>query len=162
MEPLDLDTESTPPAGREESARRTVHLSTLMLVIAIIAVGLGVFRQAPRLGILLTILVIPAVARTIFGVKPRPVLDPSMSWKEKIFAFLGALVIALVIFLAASIAFVAICLSTVVIGRAPQTLDLGLQLGLAAAGAILCIGVFIGNRLLRRWSWKGPHGTPGR
>ena len=34
MKPSGLDEVSTAPAGREESARRTVQLNTLMLLIA--------------------------------------------------------------------------------------------------------------------------------
>ena len=112
MEPSGFDEASTPPAGREESARRTVQLNTLMLLIALIAVCLGVLHEVPGLGIVLIILVLPALTRTILGARRRQALGRSMSWVEKMLAFLGSLGIVAVIGLAATIAFVATCFPT--------------------------------------------------
>ena len=87
-------------AARIEHARKspqTFGLSTLFLFITVIAVCLGVFFAAPGLGILLTVIVVPAFIRTSAATSAgekaagRPVGVP-----EKVGLFLGSLGIVLV------------------------------------------------------------------
>jgi hypothetical protein len=150
MEPSGFDEKPTAPAGREEPARRTVQLNTLMLLIAVIAVCLGVLHEAPGLGIVLVILVIPALARTIGGARRRQALGRSMSWDERFLNFFASLGIVIVIEVAAAIAFVATCTPTGIV--AANAMDLygfilaGL-IGLAAAGFVV---FYLGRALWRQ------------
>jgi hypothetical protein len=112
MEPLGVDTESAPPAERAASARRTVHLGTLMLLIALIAVCLGVFRLAPGLGVLFLILIVPALVRTILSAGQQEDRGHPMSWDEKLLTFFGSVGVVAVLGLAASIAFLVACFSS--------------------------------------------------
>jgi hypothetical protein len=140
MESSGFDEESTAPAGRKEPAMRTIHLNTLMVLIAVIAVCLGVLHEAPGLGILLIVLVIPALARTIAGTRRQQALGRSMSWDEKMLAFFGSLGIVALIGLAATIAFVVTCTPTVFVAASAMDIysliPAGL-IGLAASGFVL-------------------------
>jgi hypothetical protein len=154
MKPSGFDEELTAPAGREESAGRTVQLSTLMLLIALIAVCLGVLHEEPGLGILLIILliflVIPALARTIAGTRRRQALGRSMSWDEKMLAFFGSLGIVAVIGLAATIAFAATCTPTAIVAASAMDvyglIPAGL-VGLTASGFVI---FYLGRALWRQ------------
>jgi len=125
-----------------------------MVLIAVIAVCLGVLRLVPGLGILLIILVIPALARTFVGATRRQALGRSMSWDEKVLAFLGSLGIVAVIGLAASIAFVATCFPTgyvMLMGAGgPAGFILAFLAGLTVAGIVILV---LGRRL---WPQKDP------
>ncbi len=154
MEPANLDDASAPPAGREESASRVIQLNTLMLLIAVIAVCLGVLREMPGLGILLIVLVIPALARTVVGARRRQAVGHSMSAAEKTLAFVGSLGVVAVIGLAATNAFVATCVPT------------GRVVGLGAGGLpgiilAFAIGLTVGGIVLYHlarllWPQRGP------
>jgi hypothetical protein len=98
-----------PPAGREALERRTIHLNSIMLLIALIAVCLGVLREFPGLGVLLVVLVVPALVRTFTGAARRKALGTPMSWDQKLITFTASVGIVALIGLAASIAFVAVC-----------------------------------------------------
>ena len=147
-EPSGFDETSTPPSGHEESARRTVQLNTLMLLIALFAVCLGVLHEVAGLGILLIILVIPALGRTFAGARRREALGRSMSGAEKTLAFLGSLVVVAVLGLAASIAFLATCLPTGIAiseaGHEGHGIIVGVLVGLVAVGFVL---FYLGRRL---------------
>jgi hypothetical protein len=107
----------------------------LMILIAIIAVCLGVYRLAPGLGILLTILMVPALARTIASVAQRQAVGRAMFWEEKAFAFIGSLVIVALIGLAASFAFVVTCSATFYGGGAGlENLQMSILIGVVGAG----------------------------
>jgi hypothetical protein len=147
MEPRERDALPTPPAGLEESGRFAVHISSVMLVIAMVAVCLGVLHEAPGLGILLIVLMVPALVRTLVGAARRKAKGHSMTPAEKLFTFFGSLGIVIVIGLAASIAFVTTCFPIGFL-TFDMTNGAGVVLatiaGLAAAGYVLYL---LGQRL---------------
>jgi hypothetical protein len=127
------------PPDRAESARRTYHLSTLMLLVAVISVCLGVLREVPGLGVLLILLMVPALIRTLAGAARRQSRGSPMSWNEKLAVFLSSLGIVFVVGFASLIAFVATCLpaGVVMIGTGSEFgFYLAVIVGLAAAGFV--------------------------
>jgi hypothetical protein len=83
-----------------------------MLVIAVLGVCLAVMHEVPGLGILLILLVVPALVRTYIGVAERQAWGDATSWSEKLLLFLGSLGIVAVLALSAAVAFVAACVPT--------------------------------------------------
>jgi hypothetical protein len=127
------------PADRAETARRTYHLSTLMLLVAVIAVCLGVMREVPGLGVLLILLMVPALIRTLAGAARRQSRGSPMPWEEKLVVFLSSLGIVFVIGFAALIAFVTTCFPAglVMFGVGWQFgLIVAVIVGLVAAGLV--------------------------
>jgi hypothetical protein len=98
-----------PPAGREALERRTIHLNTIMLVIALIAVCLGVLHESQGLGILLIVVAAPALLRTFMGAARQKARGTPMGWDQKLVTFAASVGIVSAIGLSASIAFVAVC-----------------------------------------------------
>jgi hypothetical protein len=90
--------------------RPTFGLSTLFLVITVVAVCLGAFVAAPGLGILLAVIAVPAFVRTSAATSAqeqsagRPVDVP-----DKVGLFLGSIGVVLLIGLAGFGAFFAAC-----------------------------------------------------
>jgi hypothetical protein len=102
--------QATAPYERQQASQSTFGLSTLFLVITVIAVCLGVFVAAPGLGILLAVIAVPAFVRTSAATSAqeqsagRPVDVP-----DKVGLFLGSIGIMLLIGLAGFGAFFAAC-----------------------------------------------------
>jgi hypothetical protein len=80
-----------------------------MLIIALIAVCLGVAREAPGLGIALGVVSTPALVRTVFAARRRESTGRPMSVGEKFVAFLGSIAVVVTLCAASGAAFVAIC-----------------------------------------------------
>jgi hypothetical protein len=98
-----------PPPPPMEPARRTFGLSSLMLVIALVAVCLGVYREVPGLGILLAILVTPALVRTSVVATRRKAGGRPMPPLDKVGVFAGTLAAVVVIGVSAIAAFAITC-----------------------------------------------------
>ncbi len=97
---------SQPP---DFSPPMTFGLSTIFLVITLIAVCLGVTVQAPGLGILIFVLATPALVRTIVyghGIKGSGF---KLTAQEKIEAFIASLGVVTLIVIAAVGAFMVVC-----------------------------------------------------
>jgi hypothetical protein len=162
-EPIPLDAEvvdaslwgapQVPLTGDEDvpapaTVRHTFTLSSLMLLIALVAVTLGVFRIEPGLGIVLVIVVTPALIRTLLAVSRDKARGRALNPLEKVGVFVASLGIVIVIGLAAIIAFVATC---VPIGLAnsdnmtSNSLVTAVVIGLIAAGLVAFP--------LIRWLW---------
>jgi hypothetical protein len=101
---------STARLAGQQTSQQTFGLSTLFLVITVIAVCLGVFVAAPGLGILLAVIAVPAFVRTSAATSAqeraagRPVDVP-----DKVGLFLGSVGVILLIGLAGFGAFFAAC-----------------------------------------------------
>jgi hypothetical protein len=153
METTEFDELPPPPAGLGESGRFVIHLSSVMLVIALVAISLGVLREAPGLGILLIVLMVPALVRTLAGAARRQAKGSAMTLAEKLITFFVSLVIVVFIGLAASIAFLCTCFTAGLVTMNMMG-DVGLIVaalaGLAAAGYVLYL---LGRRL---WPQKDP------
>lgn len=138
--------------------QRTFTLSSLFLVMTLIAVCLGVAVQLPGLGIPLAILCTPALIRTMLIRARRRAKGRSMTAGEKVLVFLGSLAVVTTIAVAAGGAFVAVCFS---LGLAGFSVSLGgssstrLGAALFIAGWVLGIGLGLTvGFFLVRWLWK--------
>ena len=145
------------PAERE-SNRATFGLGSLMLIITLIAVLLGLFVIDPGLGIGASLLLTPALVRTVVRVKKGKRQGESLDPQQKAVAFLASLGIVLATWLAVGIAFYATCWGFFFVGmgigqasgqRDYGPLALGFYLGLAAGlvAALVCAFFMI------RWLW---------
>ena len=112
---ISLVRQAEPAAGapaapaRAAGAGRTFGLSSLMILVALIAVCLGVRRESPGLGIALAVVSTPAMVRTVFAARRREITGRPMSTGEKAVAFLGSIGVVVTVCAASGAAFVATC-----------------------------------------------------
>jgi hypothetical protein len=144
------------PAANPATPKRTFHLNSLMLVIALVAVFLGVWRAAWGLAILFALVALPASLRTWGILAERRALNQPLRIEEKIFAFLGSLGVVLAIGLAACIAFYATCWIGVglgSLGNSRESYDWIIILGLGGMVLGIPAAIFAGMRV-KKWLWK--------
>ena len=135
--------------------QRTFTLSSLFLVMTLIAVCLGVAVQLPGLGIPLAILCTPALIRTMLIRARRRAKGRSMTAGEKVLVFLGSLAVVTTIAVAAGGAFVAVCFSLGLGGFIVSDNAQGFWIALMIAGWVLGIGLGLTvGFFLVRWLWK--------
>ena len=108
-EPRGAGSANPPTAWATASTANTFTISSLMLIIALIAVCLGVTREAPGLGIALGVVSTPALVRTVFAARRREITGRPMSTGEKVVAFLGSIGVVVTVCAASGAAFAAIC-----------------------------------------------------
>jgi hypothetical protein len=80
-----------------------------MLIIALVAVCLGVMREVMGLGIALAIVSTPALVRTVLAVRRRERTGRPMAAGEKVLVFIGSIAVVATVCVASGAAFVAIC-----------------------------------------------------
>ena len=99
------------PPTAQRQAGRTFGLSTLMVMVALCAVFFGVFRESPGLGILLAIVLTPALGATFVKVMKREARGRPMTVLEKFgtFAASAGIVVGTIVVL---------CVAAVVLLRA--------------------------------------------
>jgi hypothetical protein len=112
------------------------RISSLLLVIAVIAVCLGVVRENTVLGIALSVAVAPALVYTTLVADRRKARGTSMSVPETVATFLAALAGVVVIAVSTVIAFCVTCLP---VGLTSQNIFLGSVIGILAAVAALVL-----------------------
>jgi hypothetical protein len=101
------------PPGGFDSPALTFRISSLLLVIAVIAVCLGVWHEVPFLGIMLAVVAAPALVYTsVVAARSRASGQP-MSVFDKVGSFAGALAGVVVIEFSALIGFGATCMPAV-------------------------------------------------
>jgi hypothetical protein len=134
------------PAAPAPNLKRTFHLNSLMVMIALVAVLLGLFRQSAGLGILMTVITLPALLRLRSVAAERRARDQPMSLGEKIFDFIGSAVIAwmmvVILGISAGVAFFLMCATG---ASVPYVISVGLPLVVGGACAI-----FLGRFLWKR------------
>lgn len=133
------------------SAANTFTISSLMLVIALIAVCLGVMREVPGLGIALAVVSTPALVRTVFAARRREISGRPMAMGEKIFSFLGSIGVVVTVCAASGAAFASICFP---IGFATFEKSGGGGIVMAFALGILAALVVAAFLLRRLWPRK--------
>jgi hypothetical protein len=99
---------SNKPVGSSVS----FSLATLMVLITLVAVGLGLFAIAPGLGVLYCIALVPALVRTAVGVRKRVVTGQPLPFESKFQLFATSLAVSVAAFVAATVAFFATCFSS--------------------------------------------------
>ncbi|MEZ6069132.1 MAG: hypothetical protein R3C10_02435 [Pirellulales bacterium] len=107
-------------------------LASLMLLIVLAAVVFGLFAFAWGLGVVLTVMALPALVRTVTIQTRAQRAGVPLSPLDRVMAFLASLAVVTEIALAAIIAFVAVCLPLGVIGGGlaiPSAAWLGVLVG---------------------------------
>ena len=134
---------------------RSFGLGSVMLLIAVIAVCLGVARFAPGLGIVMLLIATPALARTVIAATRRAADERPLTGQEKVEVFLASTGLMFLVLLASGAAFVATCfpvgLAAFSVNSTPGVV-LGFVIG---AGAALAAAFF----LLRRF-WPRSRSRP--
>lgn len=90
----------------------TFSLATLMILVTLVAIGLGLFVTAPGLGILYTIAMVPALVRTAVGVRRRAKAGKVLAIEDKFQLFATSIAVTVAACVAATVAFFATCLTT--------------------------------------------------
>lgn len=137
-----------PPLPQPTRGPWTYSLSTLFLIVTLAGVCFGLIAAAPGLGILISVLVAPALVRTFAISRVHRAKGEKLSTEQKIGGFLMSLAIMIAIVVAAAAAIVAavaaICFSLQnsrsMSGDAQLTLALGVGGTLAL---IVSIWIFI-------------------
>jgi ribosomal protein L40E len=153
-EPLDP---KAAPASRstlvDQASGPRFALSSVLMVIALVAVGFGLIREAPWLGVPVVILVTPALLRTSVAARRRP-KDRPMTLAEMLLSLIASLGLIVMVGTAALVAFAIVC-SAAFFG--------GLGLGQAASGnsqgeeglfAGLIAGVVLGTIAALIVAWR--------
>ncbi|HEV3168280.1 MAG TPA: hypothetical protein VGZ22_30025 [Isosphaeraceae bacterium] len=144
--------------------QRTFNLSSLMLLIALVAVCFGVTREFPGLGVLLVIVLTPALVRTLRSVYQGKATGQPLTPLQKVETFAVSMVLVSLILLGAGIAFFFTCSAVLMGGTAVSQLlsrfdaDSGYGLFMPAFGIGVILGVVAavaaGSKIARR-VWKG-------
>jgi hypothetical protein len=135
------------------SSALTFRISSLLMVIAVIAVCLGVVHENMLLGITLAVVVAPALVYTSIVAAKRKVRGRPMAVLEKVWTFLAAAAGVVLVALSAVIAFFVTCIP-VSIGTV-RAGGLGFIIGLvtggtAAVAAAACVTYLLLTRNRRR------------
>jgi hypothetical protein len=101
---------STPPQLIEATSK-TFSLTSLFLVMTLVAVGAGVFAAAPGLGILFAIVATPALIRTVVISAKQKSRGRAASPGQKVAAFLGSIGVVLLVLLSIGVALLTACLT---------------------------------------------------
>lgn len=99
-----------PPASADELPPGGFHIGALMLVIALIAVCLGMTVEAPGLGVVLVLISIPATIRTAVADRRRRRQGRPMTWREYLVVLAASAGVVTAIGVGSVIAFMATCL----------------------------------------------------
>ena len=146
-----------PLARTTEPGSWTFSLSSLMLVMTLIAVTLGVGAQEPGLGFAFALLVAPAAIRTSVAAARRRRAGTGMGVTEKLWAFAASLGIVLATAVSGGAAFYATCWAGFFGGALASEPFVsgydGIVWGLGA-GVILgvIVGLYVTYRMIR-WLW---------
>jgi hypothetical protein len=140
------------------AAQRSFSLGSLLLVIALMAVCLGVGRESSALGIALTIASAPALIRTTLLAGQAKARGRPMPALVKVLIFLGSLAAVVLVFLSALIAFAATCFPIGSAGRNPGAgyqgydsliIDVAIVVGVVSAVAAAVFTYWLIRRLRR-------------
>lgn len=91
--------------GPAEQFPRRLDLASLMMLIALVAICLGVTREVPALGVFLLLIAVPALLRTFVWIARMKGDGQPMLWPEKLGAFAASAGIVWLILLGAVSAF---------------------------------------------------------
>lgn len=130
-----------PPAVAPPPPRRGLHLGSMMLIIALIAVCLAVTQELPWLGVPLIVASLFAMARTIRVSNRRYRNARPLTTRAAVLVFLSSLALTSAAGWAAIIAFTVTCfpVGLVLVDTSMDGLGIGfaVMVGLVAAGFVL-------------------------
>jgi len=159
---LHADHSTWSPASSAPAPVMSFHLGTMMLVIALIAVGLGVAITQPALAVVLTLPAIIATCRLVTLRNRVP--DGNPSSLRYVGSFLATFTVVCLVMIASGFAFFMTCLG--VISQSPgayggEFFGTGLLCG-AIAGVAVAIGITVAIvRSRRRRFQAGPRSGRG-
>jgi len=134
--------------GPANTFPRRFGLGSLMVLVAVVAIGLGVFRASPGLGVLVLYLFTPAMIRTSGVASQRADDERPMTLEEKSWVFLSSIGLMFSVLVASSTAFMAVRVPSVAVTGG---YDLFLAWGVSGAVALL-----VGLSILRKF-WPYCH-----
>jgi hypothetical protein len=138
----------------------TYSLSTLFLIVTLACVCFGLIAAAPGLGIPVTVLVIPAMIRTLAETRQQQRLGERPRTEDKIGSFFVSLAVMFAVIVAAGVAFFTAC-SAIGFGLGTLTRFDSPAFGvvvLLALGSGLFAAVFVTVLILRR-TWPRRNGS---
>src|SRR5262245_38737788 len=97
------------PLPLETRGPATFSLSTLFLIVTLAGVCFGLIAAAPGLGIPVTVLVVPAMIRTLAETRQQQRLGERPTTEHKIGNFFESLAVILAVIVAAGVAFFTAC-----------------------------------------------------
>ena len=120
------------------SSAITFRISSLLMIIAVIAVCLGVARESPALGLDLAIVVVPALVYTIVAAARRKARSSRMAALDQVRTFFIAIAVVIFIEISALIAAFWTCLLVVYVTRSfGFAFVIGGMVGAATAGSLI-------------------------
>lgn len=132
------------------STATTFSLTSLFMVMTLVAVGAGVFAAAPGLGIIFAILATPALIRTVVITAKQKSRGVAATPGQKVVRFLGSVGVVLLVLISIGVALLTACL-TACAGYALGGKN-GLGIGTAIGGAAGL--ALIGWLLWLIWRWQ--------
>jgi hypothetical protein len=149
------------PPTTIDSPLYTFRIRSLLMLIAMIAVCLGVGHENLFLGILLAVAVAPALVYTAIVAARRSALGRPMAFIDKVRTFLAAIVGVVVIAVSGFIAFFATCFSIASANAANANPNFLVILFTTSGAAAVAAGAFVTYLLLtRKGRGKGIPGEP--
>jgi len=148
--PLDRGLTMTHPTDKPQQ----FSLATLLLVTALIAVCLALFRAAPLLGLIYLLLAVPAFIRTLLLALREKRHGGRLTAAEKVAVFLGSIAVVLMVWIGTLMAGWLVFLAGLGAAMLAEPLGEGAVVGMAFVGAI--VAMFIGSVVvfhLFRISW---------
>jgi hypothetical protein len=126
------------PAAGGNSSAVTFRISSLLMVIAVIAVWLGAARESPGLGIFLAIVVVPALVYTVIAAARRKARLSPMAARHLVRTFFIAIAAVLFIEVSTLLAlFWAFLLVVYVTGNSGIAVVIGGMAAIVAGGSLI-------------------------
>jgi hypothetical protein len=147
--PRPAEGQSTPAPRAEVAVGHTFSLASLVLVIALLAVCLGVGHEAPGLGIVLALVSAPALFHTTARAIRSKAGGRPMSATMKVRVFLASLAAVVLISLSAIIAFVATCFPIGLVSLGVN-FQAGMFVAMIVGGIAAVAAPILTYRLIRR------------
>lgn len=137
--------------GPTQGLPRRFGVGSLMLLVATVALGLSALRGAPMLGVLILVLIPPALVRTMAVVSQRATDERPMILDETMGVFFGSIGVMMAVLLASFLAFAIVCMPVGSMTMGSGVYGMTLALSLAGAAA-LAAAVWVLRKL---WPYKG-------
>lgn len=137
--------------GPSQTVPRRFGLGSIMTLVASVAVGLALWRAVPVLGLMLLLLVPPALIRTVAAMSQRASDERPMSMDERMSTFVASLGVMLAVLVASLLAFA-------IVGMPAGSMAMaagrpGMTVAMTLAGTA---GLGVGFFLLRKlWPYRG-------
>ncbi len=137
--------------GPAERLPHRFGVGSLMLLVASVGVGLGLFRALPLLGAVVLLLIPPALVRTMAATSQREGDGRPMSRDERMATFFSSLGITLGVLVCSLLAFAIVMMpaGSIAMGSGRRGMTIALGVAVTVGGSVGCL-------LLRKlWPYKG-------